>query len=58
MRDYIDDDGELQTEEVAPSVQVIVSKEDLRDVPVPRYKDDPSYFWGEGRRKRKARRFR
>lgn len=58
VRDYIDDEGELKTELVKPSVQVIVSKEDLRDLPMPRYKDDPSYFWGEGKPRRKARRFR
>ena len=58
VRDYIDDDGELKVELVKPKDIVTVAREDLRDMPVPRYNSDPSYFWGAGAKKRKARRFR
>lgn len=59
VRDYIDDDdGELKVELVKPEDISLVAREDLREVGLPRYKDDPSYFWGEGRQKRGARRFR
>lgn len=59
IRDYIDEDtGELKVEVVKPSDMVIVATEDMVDVPLPGYKSDPSYFWGEGKRKRKARRYR
>jgi hypothetical protein len=59
VRDYLDEDtGELKVELVRPEDVTTVAKEDLIDLPVPKWSRDPSYFWGEGKRKRKARRFR
>lgn len=47
VRDYLDDDGRLQTEEVKPSDVTTVAKEDIRDLPLPVWKQDPSYFWSK-----------
>lgn len=58
IRDYIVEDDlgilvERGTEEVPPEVITEVAAYALIDCPFPDWKDDPSYNWGEGKRKRR-----